>query len=79
MCLQGNPQDAASRPASAMPRESTLGGRDAETIILDKRVSKIFGAITRKPMDILVIAATHSASNAVKSDRCGALAIPSRF
>ena len=30
--MQGNARDAASRPAFAMPRESTLGGRDGTTV-----------------------------------------------
>jgi hypothetical protein len=30
--LQGNARDTASRPAYAMPRESTLGGRDGTTV-----------------------------------------------
>jgi hypothetical protein len=31
-CLQGNARDTASRPTRAMPRESTLGGRDDTTV-----------------------------------------------
>ena len=78
MCLQGNPQDAASHPASAMPRESTLGGRDAKTIILGKRLSKNFGAVPREAMDILVIGTASRSSSAAKSDRYRTTAINSR-
>jgi hypothetical protein len=38
-CLQGSARDTASRPAYAMPRESTLGGRDVRTICLSKQRS----------------------------------------
>jgi hypothetical protein len=52
-CLQGNARDTASRPAYAMPRESTLGGRNVRTICLGKPVSKIFGAVHSETVDML--------------------------
>jgi hypothetical protein len=51
--LQGNARDTASRPAHAMPRESTLGGRDVRTICLGKQVSKIFAAVHSETVDML--------------------------
>jgi hypothetical protein len=63
-CLQGNPQDAASRSAYAMPRESTLGERDGRTIVLGRVLSTLAARVHRLPVGIVLIATAHKRKNA---------------
>ena len=53
LCACTNSRDAASRPAYAMPRESTLGGRDVAKV--GERASSVKPRYARNPYDIVSV------------------------